>query len=177
MDKVSPRVRSLVREFQDFPKEGILFRDITPVLMDPPAFQEVIEATCLEARNRRAEAIVGIESRGFVFGAPVAARMGLPFIPVRKMGKLPGPTLQAEYALEYGTNVVEIHEDALRQGQRTLIVDDLLATGGTASAAGRLVEDLGAVVAGYAFLIELAFLKGRAALEGYPVLTLLTYGD
>lgn len=177
MDKVSARIRELIREYPDFPTEGILFRDITPVLLNPPVLQETIEAMCRETKERGAEVIVGIESRGFVFGAPVATRMGLPFVPVRKMGKLPGPTRQAEYALEYGTNVLEIHADALSPGDRVMIIDDLLATGGTAAAAARLVEDLGGTVAGFAFLVELAFLRGRAALEGYDVLTLVTYDE
>ena len=167
--------RKLIRDIPDFPKPGIVFKDITPVLRNGPAFQEVIDCLVEWAEPRSPDVIVGVESRGFVFGAPVALAMGLGFIPVRKAGKLPHTTIQEEYSLEYGTSVVEIHEDAIRPGQRALIVDDLLATGGTAAASARLVETLGGSVVGFCFLVELAFLHGRDRLPGYDVQALLTY--
>ncbi|MGI4790336.1 MAG: adenine phosphoribosyltransferase [Janthinobacterium lividum] len=166
---------SLVRDIPDFPKSGILFKDITPVLSNPAAFQEVIDCLVEQAENWVPDVIVGIESRGFIFGVPVALALSLPFVPIRKAGKLPAAREQEEYVLEYGTAVIEIHKDSLRPGQRVLIVDDLLATGGTASAAIRLVEKLGGKVAGLSFLIELGFLSGRDALSGYEVQSLLTY--
>jgi adenine phosphoribosyltransferase len=167
--------KELIRDIPDFPSPGILFRDITPVLLDPDALHECIAAYVADAEEKRAELIIGIESRGFIFGIPVADRLGLGFVPVRKVGKLPGQTVQAEYSLEYGANILEIHADAIRPGQRCLIVDDLLATGGTASAACRLVEALGGVVAGLTFLIELTYLDGRSLLEGYPVRSFISY--
>ena len=165
----------LIRDIPDFPKAGILFKDITPVLGDPVAFQEVIDRFAAAASGRSPDVVVGIESRGFVFGAPVALALGVGFVPVRKIGKLPYQTVREEYALEYGTATVEVHRDALRPGQRALIVDDLLATGGTAAAAAKLVEALGGRVAGFSFLIELGFLGGRRAISGYEVQTLLSY--
>ena len=166
---------SLIRDIPDFPKEGIIFKDITPVLQDAEAFAEVIGHMVEYAADKNADVVVGIESRGFVLGAPVALKMGKGFIPVRKIGKLPHDTIQAEYALEYGTSAVEIHKDAIEPGQRVLIVDDLLATGGTAQAATRLVEELGGQVAGIVFLIELGFLNGRDKLQGYDVKSFVTY--
>lgn len=167
--------QSLIRDIPDFPKPGILFKDITPVLQDYAAFQEVIDRFTQFAGEIKPDIIVGIESRGFVFGAPVALAMKMGFVPVRKVGKLPYQTIREEYSLEYGTNVVEVHSDAIRPGQRALIVDDLLATGGTASASARLVEKLGGTVAGFAFLIELSFLNGREVLAGYPIKALIPY--
>lgn len=166
---------SLVRDIPDFPKSGILFKDITPVLGSPEAFREVIDVLAERAAFLRPDLIAGIESRGFLLGAPVALALGLGFVPIRKAGKLPSQTEREEYALEYGTAIVEIHRDAVQPGQRVLIIDDLLATGGTAAAAVRLVEKLGGTVAGLSFLIELGFLPGRAALSGYEVQSLLTY--
>ena len=165
----------LIRDVPDFPQPGILFKDITPVLGDPAAFQEVIDRLMEWAGERSPDVVVGIESRGFVFGAPVALALGRGFVPVRKVGKLPFQTLRQEYALEYGTNVVEVHADAIQPGQRVVIVDDLLATGGTARASAKLVEQLGGKVVGFAFLIELSFLKGRQQLTAYDVEALLTY--
>ena len=165
----------LIRDIPDFPKSGILFKDITPVLGDAAAFQEVVDCFVAQAQSWSPDVVVGIESRGFLFGAPVALALGIGFVPVRKIGKLPAETIQEEYALEYGTAIVEVHRDALRPGQRVMIVDDLLATGGTAAAAAKLVEKLGGEVAGFSFLIELAFLSGRNALSGYDVHSLLTY--
>ena len=165
----------LIREIPDFPKAGILFKDVTPVLADPAAFQQVIDGFVEWGRERGPDIVIGIESRGFLFGAPVALALGVGFVPVRKIGKLPHQTLQEEYALEYGTAVVEVHRDAISPGQQILIVDDLLATGGTALAAAKLVERLGGRVVGLSFLIELGFLAGRQALSRYDVQALLTY--
>ena len=165
----------LIRDIPDFPKSGILFKDITPVLGDAAAFQEVVDCFVSQAQGWSPDLVVGIESRGFLFGAPVALALGIGFVPVRKIGKLPAQTIQEEYALEYGTATVEVHRDAILPGQRVLIVDDLLATGGTAAAAAKLVEKLGGRVVGFSFLVELAFLSGRKALSGYDVHSLLTY--
>ena len=165
----------LIRDIPDFPQPGVLFKDITPLLADGPAFQEVVDRFVEWAEPRAPDVVVGIESRGFVFGAPVALAMGRGFVPVRKVGKLPHITIQESYTLEYGTNVVEMHHDALRAGQRVLIIDDLLATGGTAAASARLVEKLGATVVGFCFLVELAFLHGRDKLPGYDVQALMAY--
>ncbi|MGN6561686.1 MAG: adenine phosphoribosyltransferase [Thermomicrobiales bacterium] len=165
----------LIRDVSDFPKPGILFKDITTLLKDGPAFRQTIDE--LEARCRAYDAtkIIGIESRGFIFAAPLAERLSAGFVPVRKLGRLPAPTVRAEYALEYGTNTVEMHRDAIAAGERVLIVDDLLATGGTCRASIDLVEDLGGVVVGCVFLAELTFLKGRQALAGYDIQTLIQY--
>jgi len=168
-------LRPYIREVPDFPQPGVLFRDITPLLQDAEAHRYAIDELCREAASRRPDAIVGIESRGFVFGAPVAYKLGLPFVPVRKAGKLPAARMSVEYALEYGESQLDIHADALQRGQTAVIVDDLLATGGTAAAAAKLVELLDARVAGFAFVVELTFLGGRDRLEGYPVVSLLSY--
>ncbi len=166
---------SLVRDIPDFPKSGILFKDITPILGSPEAFQEVIAKLTEYAASLAADLIAGVESRGFLLGAPVALALGLGFIPLRKAGKLPSQTEREEYELEYGTAIIEIHRDAILPGQRVLIIDDLLATGGTAAASVRLIEKLGGQVAGLSFLIELGFLPGREVLSGYEVQSLLTY--
>jgi len=163
----------------DFPIPGILFRDITPVLSNPAAFEECIHLLAQRLTGLPGgmpDAVVGIESRGFIFGAPLALRLGIPFLPVRKPGKLPRKTLRVEYLKEYGTDVLELHADAVTRGDRIAIVDDLLATGGTASAAGRMVREAGGTLAAYAFVIELEGLRGRAHLEqGVPVEALLQY--
>ena len=166
---------ALIRDIPDFPKSGILFKDITPVLADAAAFQEVIDCFAEQAQAWAPDTVAGIESRGFLFGAPLAVALGLGFVPIRKAGKLPHQTIQQAYALEYGAAAVEVHRDAVLPGQRVLIVDDLLATGGTASAAARLIETLGGTVTGFSFLIALNALGGRAALENYHVQALLTY--
>ncbi len=168
-------IKSVIREIPDFPKPGILFYDITPVLADSAAFSAVIDRLEARARELGAEAVVGMESRGFLFGAPLALRLGVPFVPVRKAGKLPWKTESASYSLEYGEATIEIHQDALKPGQKTLIVDDLLATGGTAAATIDLVERLGAVVCSCMFVIELAGLEGRARLPAGKVEALITY--
>ncbi len=168
-------VKELIRDIPDFPEPGILFRDITPVLQDPKAFREVVRSMVECVRPMRPDVIVGIESRGFLLGAPVALDLGIGFVPVRKAGKLPADTIKAEYALEYGTSVVEMHRDAIEPGMRVAIVDDLLATGGTARAAIQLVEQLGGTVGGISFLIELCPLNGRKLLEGHDVCTIVSY--
>lgn len=167
--------RRLIRDVPDFPKAGILFKDITPVVQDARAFRQVIERMTEYAQSRTPDAVVAIESRGFIFGAPVALALNCPFIPVRKLGKLPGETIREEYALEYGSNTVEMQKAALQPGQRVLLVDDLLATGGTAAAAGRITERLGGEVVGCLFLVELTFLNGREALASYDVLSLIEF--
>jgi adenine phosphoribosyltransferase len=166
---------SLIRDVPDFPKPGILFKDITPVLEDPVAFQEVIDLMSEKAIESGADVIVGIESRGFVFGTPIALKCKLPFAMTRKLGKLPYERITEEYALEYGTNTVEMHTDAIKPGQKAYIIDDLMATGGTAAAARRLVERLGGTVVGVGCMIELTFLNGRDALPGVPVNALLEF--
>lgn len=167
--------KRLIRDVKDFPKAGIVFKDITPVLQHPAAFQEVIDRMLDYGRDKRVDVVVGIESRGFVFGAPLALALGAGFVPVRKLGKLPGETIRLEYALEYGTNTVEMQKDAIRPGQRVLVVDDLLATGGTCAAAIGLAEKLGGEVVGLSFLVELGFLNGRDVLEGYDICSLIEY--
>ena len=169
------RLEDWVRDIPDFPQQGVLFKDITPLLQDPKAFRASLERLAAHYAGAGIEAVVGVESRGFIFGAPLAYLLNCGFVPVRKFGKLPGQTVNVEYALEYGTNVVEIHTDAVKPGQRVLIVDDLLATGGTVLAAIELIEKLGAHIAGVAFLVELGFLKGRERLHGHDVFALIQY--
>ena len=164
-----------VRDVPDFPKPGILFKDITPVLENAEAFREVVALLVEDARARGAETIVGIESRGFIFGAPIAYELGLPFVMARKLGKLPYDRISEEYALEYGTNTVEMHIDAIKSGQKAYLVDDLLATGGTAAAARRLVERLEGTVCGFGCLIELSFLDGRKVLPNLPITALMEF--
>lgn len=168
-------IKSVIREIPDFPKPGILFYDITPVLADPAAFDRVIDLLEARARELDVEAVVGMESRGFLFGAPLALRLGVPFVPVRKAGKLPYKTESASYALEYGEATIEIHQDALKPGQKTLIVDDLLATGGTAAAAASLVRKVGGEIEELAFVVELGFLGGREKLGDAPAFSLVNY--
>ena len=164
-----------VRDVPDFPRPGIVFKDITPLLGHGPAFRAVIRHFAERAAARTPALVVGIESRGFIFGAALAAELGVGFVPVRKPGKLPYRTHRVEYALEYGTDALEMHEDALGHGARALVVDDLLATGGTACATAALIKRQGAQVAGFLFVIELAFLGGRKRLEGLPVEALISY--
>lgn len=166
---------SMVREIPDFPKPGIRFKDITTLLQDPAAFKQSLDDIQTAVQGLHVDIVVGIESRGFIFGAPLADRLGVGFIPVRKLGKLPAPTINAEYSLEYGTNTIEMHTDAIKPGQRVMIVDDLLATGGTVGATARLVEELGGEVAVLAFLIELKELEGREKLTEYNIVTLIQY--
>lgn len=168
-------IEAFIRTIPDFPIPGILFRDITPLLKDTQGFRRSVDLFVDRFRDRHIDHVVGIESRGYIFGAPVAYAIGAGFIPIRKPGKLPSTTLSEEYALEYGTNSLEIHSDAIRRGERVLIVDDLLATGGTAAATGRLLERLGAQVEAFAFLIELAALGGRAKLGNAEVVSFVAY--
>ncbi|MDP2659182.1 MAG: adenine phosphoribosyltransferase [Dehalococcoidia bacterium] len=169
------RLQDKIRDIPDFPEKGIIFKDITPLIGDPEGFKATIDQLAAACKGKSVGSIVALESRGFIFGAPLAYHLGVGFVPVRKQGKLPAETFKMEYSLEYGTNVVEIHRDALKPGERVLIVDDLLATGGTAAAAARLVEQVGAVVAGFVFVIELAFLNGREKLPDYDVVSLIQY--
>jgi adenine phosphoribosyltransferase len=164
-----------IRTIPDFPKPGIMFRDITTLLKDPPALREAIDRLHHQYRDHRVDTVVGIESRGFILGAALAARLGAGFVPIRKPGKLPAPTIQERYELEYGTDTIEIHKDAIQRGDRVLLHDDLLATGGTMQAACHLVQRLDASVVGVSFLIELAFLRGRDRLTGLDVFSLITY--
>ena len=171
MDALKQRIRHV----PDFPKPGILFYDVTTLLKDREGFQMAVDAMASPYRDRPVDLIVGIESRGFIFGSAIADRLRAGFAPVRKLGKLPAQTRRASYALEYGSDSLEIHEDAVHAGQRVLIVDDLLATGGTAAATVGLVRDLGADVVGVQFLIELSFLNGRSKLAGENVGAVLNY--
>lgn len=163
----------LIRDVPDFPIQGVLFKDITPLLRDREAFSTAIDALAERLHGVPADLMVGMESRGFIFAAPLAYRLGLGFVPVRRLGKLPAASLRVDYELEYGRNSFEIHRDALVEGQRVLIVDDVLATGGTVKATISLVEALGGRVAAVAFLIELPALEGRKHLEGHQVVSLL----
>ena len=169
------QLRSLIRDVPDFPQEGIVFKDITPLLADPIAFSTVIDLLVVHFGRGNVDKVVGIEARGFIIASPVAYHFGAGFVPVRKKDKLPWETEAAEYELEYGTATLEVHTDAVQAGERVLIVDDVLATGGTAHATARLVERIGGKVVGLAFLIELGFLNGRDRLEGYDLFTLLEY--
>jgi adenine phosphoribosyltransferase len=166
-------LRAYIRLIPDFPEHGIVFRDITPLLAEPKAFAAALDAMTDYVTSRSVDAIVAIDSRGFIFGAPIANRLGLPFVPVRKPGKLPFDRMSVEYALEYGSGQLDLHTDALKPGQSVVIIDDLLATGGTADGAVQLVEMVEARVAGIAFLVELTGLEGRKRLEGYEVFAVL----
>ncbi len=170
-------LKSTIRHVPDFPKPGILFYDITTLLKNPLALKETVDQLTQHYAKQPIDLIAGIESRGFIFGLPLAYQLGLGFIPIRKPGKLPAATVAESYALEYGHNAIELHVDAISAGQRVLIVDDLLATGGTARAACNLVEKLGGQVAGLAFAIELNFLHGRDLLTGYDIFSLLQYDE
>jgi adenine phosphoribosyltransferase len=168
-------LKRAIRDVPDFPKSGILFKDVTTLLKDRVAFQNAIDLFTKLCSGRRVDKVVGIESRGFIFGSLVADRLGVGFVPVRKPGKLPAATRRATYQLEYGEDSLEIHEDAVERGEQVLIVDDVIATGGTAKATGDLVTQLGGEVAAFAFLIELGFLNGRGRLAGHDVLSLIRY--
>ena len=168
-------LKAKIRQVPDFPKPGILYYDITTLLRDPVGLREAIDGLTEPFRNQQIDLVVGIESRGFILGAPVADRLRAGFVPARKPGKLPAGTIQQSYDLEYGSDALEIHQDAIEQGQRVLIVDDLLATGGTARAALDLVRKTGGEIAGMAFLVELQFLGGRARLGDVPLFVALRY--
>ncbi|MDR2827884.1 MAG: adenine phosphoribosyltransferase [Acholeplasmatales bacterium] len=170
------KLKDYIKNVKDFPKEGILFRDITPLMQDGEAFKYSVDKMVKFAKQLGGvDVIVGPEARGFIFGCPVAYKLKVGFVPIRKPGKLPRETVSTSYDLEYGSNVLSMHADALKKGQRVLIIDDLLATGGTTKATCDLVESIGGVVVGLAFLIELKALKGKEKLEGYNVLSLLKY--
>ena len=168
-------LRQLIRSVPDFPKPGIVFRDITPLLADPAGLDQAVAQLADPYRDRKVDLVAAVESRGFIFGAAVARQLGAGFVPIRKPGKLPAATTKASYQLEYGSDTIEIHTDAISPGQRVLLLDDLLATGGTMAAACQLVQGLGGEIVGIAFLIELAFLNGRAKLTDYEILSLITY--
>jgi adenine phosphoribosyltransferase len=168
-------LKKLIREVPDFPKKGILFYDITTLLKDKVGFATLIDALSEYYLRKEVDLVLGIEARGFIFGPALAYRLNAGFIPVRKPGKLPAATAKAEYELEYGSNTLEVHKDAIKKGQRVIIVDDLLATGGTAEATAKLAASLGAQIAGLGFVVELDFLSGRQKLKGYDILSLLHY--
>ena len=168
-------LKSKIRTVPHFPKKGIMFRDITTLLKDPKAFKYSIKKLKKYYKDKNVDVVAGPESRGFIFGAVLAHELGVGFVPIRKPGKLPAETESQEYELEYGTDKIEIHKDAIEKGQNVLIIDDLLATGGTSEAAAKLVEKLGGKVAGLAYLIELSFLKGRDKLKNYDVYSLIDY--
>lgn len=168
-------IRALVRAIPDFPELGIVFRDITPLLRDPAALSRTVRLLAEPYRERGVELVAGIESRGFLFGAPLAVALGAGFVPIRKLGKLPARTIHRSYTLEYGSNHLEVHADAVEPGQRVLLVDDVLATGGTARASAEMVRELGGELLAAAFVIELEALRGRDLLEGVETRSLLTY--
>jgi adenine phosphoribosyltransferase len=175
VSSLSAKVKSLVRDVKNFPKKGVTFKDITPILQDGVTFDRILAAVEAYGRNRGVEIVAGIESRGFIFGAAVAARLEVGFIPIRKIGKLPWKTVKQSYSLEYGKDTVEMHKDAVTKRQRVLIVDDLLATGGTMVGAAKLIEKVGGVVAGIAVIVDLSFLGGRKKLGKRDVFTIVTY--
>lgn len=168
-------LRNAIREIPDFPKEGISFKDITPLFQDQETFKYMIDQLVNQLKDLKIDVIVGPEARGFLVGTPVAYALGVGFVPVRKPGKLPAETVRYEYELEYGSDALEIHKDAIQPGQRVAILDDLLATGGTVFAAAKLIESLGGEVVSLNFLIELAFLNGRDTLENYHIESLVKY--
>jgi adenine phosphoribosyltransferase len=176
-DLNSEQLKKLIREVPDFPKEGILFYDITTLLRDKTGFARLIDLFSEHYIGKQIDLVLGMEARGFIFGPALAYRLNAGFVPVRKPGKLPAATYKVEYELEYGSNALEIHKDAIEPGQRVLIVDDLLATGGTAAATAKLASSLGGQIASLAFVVELDFLKGRDKLGGYDVFSLLHYDE
>ncbi len=177
MTDLDRTVRSLVRDVRNFPRKGIVFKDITPLLRDAAAFHRVCASMEEFALRRGADVVAAIESRGFLFGAAVAARMERGLVPVRKFGKLPGKTFRQSYKLEYGTERIEVHRDGVMKGERVVVVDDVLATGGTLAGACRLIEKMGGVVAGCAVVLELGFLGGRRALKGREVFSIVKYEE
>ncbi|MGD0396369.1 MAG: adenine phosphoribosyltransferase [Nitrososphaerales archaeon] len=175
MATLEQEIRRNIRTIQDYPRKGVKFKDLTTLWKNGPLARKVTDAFVSKWKDKKVDKIVGIEARGFIAGAPIADRLGIGFVPARKLGKLPGEKLGVNYELEYGRQRLEIHSDAISKGDRVLIVDDLLATGGTARAAGALVEKLGGKVLGFAFVAELAHLKGREKLRGYEVHSLAKY--
>ena len=168
-------LKKAIREIENFPKEGINFKDITTLMQDGETFKYTIDTFINELKDKNVDVILGPEARGFIFGVPVAYALGVGFVPVRKKGKLPAETVSVDYSLEYGVDVLEIHKDAIKKGQKVAIVDDLLATGGTVEAVAKLVEKVGAEVVALDFAIELTELKGRDKLEGYEIMSLVQY--
>ena len=168
-------LKRYIRDIPDWPKKGILFRDITPLLLNPKAFAVGVDALCADFTNAGVEYVAAVEARGFIFGSAAAEKLGAGFVPIRKKGKLPWRTERITYDLEYGTDTLEVHQDAVRNGAMVLMVDDLLATGGTMAAACKLIEKIGGRVAGIAFLVELAGLKGREKVAGYKVTSVISY--
>jgi adenine phosphoribosyltransferase len=168
-------LKASIRDVPDFPKKGILFKDITTLLKDPRAYRQSLDLFVALCGDLRVDKVAGIESRGFIFGSVVADRLGVGFVPVRKVGKLPAKTVKATYDLEYGSDSIEIHADAFEKGESVLIVDDVIATGGTAAAVGNLVESVGAKVGAFAFMVELSFLSGREKLGGRETRSLIVY--
>jgi adenine phosphoribosyltransferase len=175
--KAEAEFKAAIRRIPNFPKKGIIFRDITTLWKDGRLLRRSTDVLYERYKNKRIDAVLGIEARGFVVGAPLAERLGVGFIPLRKLGKLPGEKISESYDLEYGTATLEMHRDAVEKGERILIVDDLIATGGTALAAAKLVEVLRGVVVGFAFVVELSFLKGHDALKGYDVFSIVKYSS
>jgi adenine phosphoribosyltransferase len=175
LDGLADRLRESIRDIPDFPKPGIVFKDITPVLLDPTLFRDTVSALADWTKAHGAQKIVGVDARGFLFAGAVSDRLGVGLVPVRKPGKLPFQTVSESYDLEYGVNTLELHTDAIGEGERIVVVDDLLATGGTVKAAVRLVEALGGTIAGLAFVVELGFLDGRSKLDGYDTTSLVTF--
>lgn len=175
IDERLAMIEKTIRDVPDFPKKGIVFKDITPLLADPTAFVASLDVLAERYASERPDVIVGVESRGFIFGAALAARMMASFVPVRKAGKLPWKSVRMEYELEYGTDVIEMHVDAFPKGAKVLVIDDLIATGGTAWATCELVKQQGGELLGAAFIVELGFLKGRDRLDGVDVFSVLSY--
>lgn len=175
--KLEENIKNIIRDIPDFPKPGIIFKDITPILANPKLVGSIVDWFGEKAKKDQIDVIVGVESRGFLFGMLIAERLGLPFVPVRKEGKLPYKTLKHSYQLEYGSATMEIHQDAIKAGERVMIHDDLLATGGTAAAAAQLVEQLGGQACNFTFLIELGFLEGKKRLgtKNESVYSIVTY--
>ena len=168
-------LRKIIRDIPDYPKKGIIFKDITPLLANPKSFKKAIDLLANKVKDIKIDAIASMEARGFIFGSALAYKLGKKFIPMRKKGKLPYKTIKEEYELEYGKDIIEMHVDAVKPGERVLIVDDLLATGGTAVAVANLVKQAKGIVAGMAFLIDLTFLKGREKLKDYKVFSIIKY--
>ncbi len=167
-------IQGLIRDIPDYPEPGIVFKDITPLLGDPNGLIATVEAMASPWADLGVEAVVGIEARGFILGAPIALALGAGFVPMRKAGKLPAPTASASYGLEYGVDTIEVHLDAISAGTRTLVIDDVLATGGTAAAAASLIDDVDGDLVGFGFLIELSFLDGRRNIDQYPIEAVMT---
>ena len=175
MSRDAAWLKEHIRDIPDFPKPGVVFKDITPLLADVDAYRFTVDAVADRYAGETIDKVLGVEARGFIIAAPVAYRFGAGFVPVRKAGKLPWQIEKEEYELEYGTDLLEVHRDAIHPGERVVVIDDVIATGGTAAASARLVEKLGGTVVGLAFVIELAFLHGRSKLAGHDVFSLITY--